>query len=182
MTTALASHVDQLDLPSEPGVSPRAVRAASGAGGHHASAAAASATGECSSCAPNTRCSGTSMDPDQADLLPPLAAFTWTEVKRLQVGHRAGVVKALYASRCALCRDRIEPGQSIERVSGGARVRQAAGWVHRRCEDDDDAHTLTLVSDRCGAPTEYGRPCRNPVPPGDRCPVHRWDAAGGVAL
>jgi hypothetical protein len=74
-------------------------------------------------------------------------------------------VRANYAGTCRACGEPIAVGATV--------LHRLGQWVHRRCADS----TVTVMSDRCGVPTVTGAPCRNPVLPGDRCPVHRWDGA-----
>lgn len=74
------------------------------------------------------------------------------------------MTRAKFPGSCPVCLHRIDVGMVVRCRAGR--------WVHQLCADQ----TVTPATARCGATNATdGRPCRNPVVPGDLCSLHRWD-------
>jgi ribonuclease HI len=77
-------------------------------------------------------------------------------------------VQARYATTCAACKSRIEPGEEIKRGPGGN------GWTHERCPDSPPAE-VPLVPDGTTEAFTDGACRGNPGPGG-----WAWAVAGGA--
>lgn len=98
-----------------------------------------------------------------------------TDRKRAHGQHRghgdpSGIIRSQYPGICSVCQRAYAAGARIVIVPG------LRGWVHPQCAQSQSGRTGTELTALCGAPTTTGRPCRNPVLPGERCRRHRWEA------